>query len=78
VQPTFCKHHVIGSANFYSMAQYSFIDFGLRDFLRDDNDEVIVIDVPHHEAAEDWLLTNGEDVGWTNSGVRYWNWTEEE
>jgi hypothetical protein len=59
------------------MAKYSFIDFGTRDFLRNDNGEVVEIEAAHYEEAEDWLLDKGEDYGWTNSGVRYWNWNEE-
>lgn len=60
------------------MAQYSFIDFGLKDFLRDSNDKVIVIEVEGYHQAEDWLLTHGESHGWTNEGVRYWDWDDEE
>lgn len=56
---------------------YSFIDFGLKDFLRDDNGDVIKIH-GDYVTAEDWLLENGEEHGWTNTGVRYWEWIEEE
>lgn len=55
---------------------YSFIDFGLEDFLRDDKGDVIKISGTY-EDAESWLLDNGEENGWTNAGVRYWNWDEE-
>lgn len=61
------------------MRQYSFIDFGLKDFLRSDIDgTAIVMEFPNVQAAEDWLLTNGEQYGWQNEGVRYWCWNDEE
>ena len=60
------------------MKYYSFIDFGLKDFLRDNNGKVIRKQFAFVEAAEDWLLTNGEDFGWTNTGIRYWCWDDEE
>lgn len=60
------------------MAKFSFIDFENKDFLRNENDEVIIIDVQHNQAAEEWLLKNGGNYGWTNKGVRYWCWNDEE
>lgn len=60
------------------MAQYSFIDFGNKDFLRKDNGEVIIIQCSNYHEAENWLLDNGEKYGWTNEGVRYWDWDDEE
>lgn len=59
------------------MERFSFIDAELMDFLRDENKEVIVKMFPHYEAAEEWLLENGKKYGWTNTGVRYWNWDDE-
>jgi hypothetical protein len=59
------------------MSAYSFIDFGNRDFLRDIDGDVIIEDFDSFNEAEDWLLENGEHFGWTNSGVKYWNWDEE-
>ena len=60
------------------MAQYSFIDFGLKDFLRDDDDEVVKIEASGFQQAEEWLLKHGEDHSWTNTGIRYWCWDEED
>lgn len=57
---------------------YSFIDFGLRDFLRDNSGGVIKIQVESYTEAEDWLLEYGEDHGWTNEGIRYWCWEDQE
>ena len=58
------------------MKRYSFIDDCIRDFLRDDNGEVIIIEVENFDEAETWLLDHGEDYGWTNSGVKYHEWGE--
>lgn len=55
---------------------YSFIDYGTQDFLRYGNGGVIKIEGSYQD-AEDWLILEGEDYGWTNRGVRYWNWEEE-
>lgn len=62
------------------MNKYSFIDFGLKDFLRDENDNVIIIECKDDMCfeAEEWLLQNGDKYGWTNSGVQYFNWSEYE
>ena len=57
--------------------KYSFIDNEKRDFLRDENGEVIVILCNDWLDAEDWLLSEGEKYGWTNTGVKYFNWNEE-
>lgn len=59
------------------MAQFSFIDAGQKDFLRDDDGNVIIKDFDNYTEAEDWLLDHGEKHGWTNQGVKYWNWDEE-
>ena len=48
------------------MKQYSFIDFELKDFLRYPEGSVIIIDFDSQEEAEEWLLDNGDDYGWTN------------
>lgn len=60
------------------MYKYSFIDFGLKDFLRDKDDNVIIIKCSDDSGfgAEEWLLKNGDQHGWTNSGVQYFNWSD--
>lgn len=60
------------------METYSFIDFGLRDFLRYPDGRVITVKVEAHYEAEAWLLDYGEEYGWTNTGVRYFCWEDEE
>lgn len=57
--------------------KFSFIDCELQDFLRDKNGEVIIINASYWEEAEGWLLSNGKQYGWTNTGVKYFNWSEE-
>jgi len=60
------------------METYSFIDFGLRDFLRYPDGRVITIVVSGYEEVEDWLLSHGEEYGWTNQGTRNFCWEDEE
>lgn len=57
------------------MEEYSFIDNGLKDFLRDENNQVIIKKVGCFEEAEEWLLENGKKYGWTNTGVKYYEWS---
>lgn len=57
------------------ITEYSFIDYGNKDFLRDENDEVIIIKGDYQD-AEDWLLDNGEKYGWTNESTKYIDWNE--
>lgn len=60
------------------MPKYSFIDFGARDFLRKSDGTPIEIERDNVEGAEDWLLVHGENLGWTNKGIRFWCWDDEE
>lgn len=57
------------------MMEWSFIDAGIQDFLRDGDGVVIVVRGSYHD-AESWLLEKGEEYGWTNTGTRFFNWTE--
>ena len=54
---------------------WSIIDFGLRDFLRGENDKPLMFET--YEQAEEWLLLHGEENGWTNNGVRFFGWSED-
>lgn len=56
------------------MALFSFIDHGLCDFLRDENDEVIKIECESYDEAEDWLMKNHQNTDWTNEGTLYFKW----
>lgn len=59
------------------MNRYSFIDNEREDFLRFEDGSVIIIRCFDWHGAEGWLLSNGQNFGWTNTGVRYWCWDEE-
>ena len=59
------------------MEIFSFIDNKNKDFLRYEDGRVIMIPAFTWEDAEAWLLTNGKKYGWTNTGVKYFNWSEE-
>ncbi len=55
--------------------EINIIDCGLRDFLRDKNGKVIILDVENEEEAEKWLLEEGADYGLMDKGVMYITWT---
>lgn len=56
------------------MYEFSFIDFGTKDFLREENGEVLIVNLNSFQEAEDWLLKNGEKYDWNNEGTKYWCW----
>jgi hypothetical protein len=61
------------------MYKFSFIDFGLKDFLRDDEGKVVVEEFSSYQEADDFIADGKlEWYGWTNSGTRKWCWDEEE
>lgn len=60
------------------MASFSFIDFGLKDFIRTDNGEVLIKEFPNYEAASSFVADGGlNEYGWTNERTRNWCWEEE-
>jgi len=58
------------------MKKFSFIDNEKKDFLRDENNNVIIIEGDFYIVAEDWLLQNGKKYGWTNTGHHIFDWEE--
>ena len=47
------------------MLQFSFIDQGLRDFIRDENGDVLVKEFSTWEEADDYIMDGGLfDFGW--------------
>jgi hypothetical protein len=55
------------------MYKFSFIDFGLKDFLRDDEGKVVVEEFSSYQEADDFIADGKlEWYGWTNSGRRIW------
>lgn len=59
------------------MALFSFIDYGNKDFVKDNDGNVIRKQFANEDEAEDWLLSNSTEHDWANSGVIFWNWDED-
>ena len=59
------------------MAIFSFIDYDKKDFLRYEDGSVIMVLTYTWEGAEDWLVSKGCKYGWTNTGIKFFNWSEE-
>ncbi len=60
------------------MYNFSFIDYGLKDFIRDDEGEVLTLPFASYSEADDFIANGGlEDYGWTNKGTRKWCWEYE-
>ena len=59
------------------MALFSFIDNANKDFLRYDDGNVVIVEFDTYTEAEGWLLTEGSYYGWTNTGIKYFNWNLE-
>lgn len=59
------------------MYKFSFIDFGWKNFLTDSQGDVLILEFDSFDEAEEWLLKNGKNYGWTNEGVKYWCWDVE-
>ncbi len=60
------------------MYTFSFIDFGIMDFIRKENDEVLKLKFNNYEEADDFVMSDGlNEYGWTNKGTRIWCWENE-
>ena len=59
------------------MALFSFIDYGNKDFVKDNDGNVIRKQFANKDEAEDWLLSNSAEHDWTNLGVIFWNWDKD-
>ena len=60
------------------MKDYSFIDFGKRDFLRNKDGSVVIIAFSNFYEANEWLIRHGEEYGWKNTAIDFWCWDDEE
>jgi hypothetical protein len=61
------------------MYNFSFIDFGQKDFIRDKNGEVLTKQFGSYAEAENFIMDGGlDDFGWTNEGTRKWCWEAED
>lgn len=58
------------------MKKFSYIDNEKKDFLRDENNKVIVVDAGSYIVAEDWLIRNGDKYGFANYGCHIFDWEE--
>lgn len=54
---------------------YSIIDFGTKDFIRDDNGKPFYF--ANLIVAEKWLIENGKKYGWTNTRTFWYEWLDE-
>lgn len=60
------------------MATFSFIDFGLKDFTRTDDGEVLIKEFTTYQDADNFVADGGlNDYDWTNRGTRKWCWEDE-
>ena len=60
------------------MFEFSFIDFGLKDFIRTDDGKVLILPFNSYFDADLFVEDGGlEQYGWTNEGTVKWCWNEE-
>lgn len=58
---------------------FSFIDFGNRDFVRDENGEALKKDFKNWDDADNFIMEGGlDEYDWTNTGTRKFCWDDEE
>lgn len=60
------------------MKTYSFIDSGNRDFVKDSEGETIRKKFESKDHAESWILSNQHKTDWSNTGVCFYCWEDEE
>ena len=61
------------------MLEFSFIDFGLRDFIRNENGDVLIVNFNSWEDADDFIMDGGlNEYDWTNSGTQKFCWNDED
>lgn len=57
------------------MFSFSFIDFGLKDFVRNEDGDTLILLFPSFSAADSFIEDGGlEEYGWTNEGTQKWCW----
>ena len=55
------------------MYDFSFIDFGLKDFIRDEDDQVLILKFASYQDADNFIGDGGlYEYGWTNKGTKKW------
>lgn len=59
--------------------EFSFIDYGTKDFVRDEQGETLKMQFNSWEDADDFIMRGGlDEYGWSNDGTRKWCWDEDE
>ena len=59
--------------------EFSYIDLGLKDFIRDENNKVIIKEFSSWEDADDFIADGGlDEYGWTNTGTKKYCWNDED
>ena len=58
---------------------FSFIDFGNRDFVHDEEGNVFILVASSWEEADNFIMEGGlDDFDWTNQGTQKICWDEED
>ena len=61
------------------MLKFSFIDFGLMDFIRNHDGSVLIKNFNSWEDADEFIMDGGlNKLGWTNSGTKKFCWNDDE
>lgn len=61
------------------MYNFSFIDFGNKDFVRDNDGNVVTKQFSSYDEADDFIASGGlDDFDWSNNGTRKWCWEAED
>lgn len=59
--------------------EFSFIDYGAKDFVRDHDGNALVVDFNSWDDADNFIMDGGlNEYGWTNEGTKKVCWDEDE
>lgn len=59
--------------------KFSFIDFGNKDFIRNDDGDCLIMDFKSWEDADNFIMEGGlDEFGWTNKGTQKFCWDDEQ
>lgn len=60
------------------MLEFSFIDHGHKDFVRDHNGNTLILNFNNWDDCDDFIMRGGlDEYGWSNDGTRKWCWNED-
>jgi hypothetical protein len=61
------------------MLEFSFIDHGLKDFIRNDENKVLIKEFRSWEDADEFVMDGRlDEFGWTNEGTTKVCWNDDE